>query len=96
MQKASELIQELQALEQKVGNLDDLTNKIDEQRKILAALNSEREVVQRAVRDLQDERSKLQSVVNAAKAELVRTQNAQVEAQGAYDDTKRKIMRLVG
>ena len=46
MQKVSELLEELQAIEGRVGTLDDLTNKIDEQRKILAALNSEREVVQ--------------------------------------------------
>jgi hypothetical protein len=96
MQKVSELLEELSAIEARVGNVDELTNKIDEQRKILAALNSEREVTQRAVRDLQDERSNLQAAVNAAKAELVKTHKANAEAQGAYDETTRRILKLVG
>jgi len=96
MQKVSELLEELKAIEARVGTIDDLTNKIEEQRKILAALNSEREVVQRALRELHDERSAIQAAVNAAKAELVKTQRAQTEAQGAYNETRNKIMRLVG
>ena len=73
-----------------------LKSQAEGERKILAALNSERETTLRAVRDLQDERSNLQGAVNAEKAELVKTQKANTEAQGAYDETKRRILKLVG
>jgi hypothetical protein len=46
--------------------------------------------------ELGEQRIELQGAVNAARAELVRTQNAHAEVKGAYDETKRKILRLVG
>jgi len=53
-------------------------------------------VARKAANELADERHALQQAVIAAKNELIRTQNAQASAQGAYDETKRKIMKLVG
>jgi len=94
MQKVSELLEELQAIEARVGTIDDLTNKIDEQRKILAALESEREVAQRAVRDLQDERSKLQAAVNENRAALAKSQSDLAATTAAFEALRRKVQSL--
>ena len=94
MQKVSELLEELQAIEQRVGTIDDLTNKIDEQRKILAALNSEREVVQRALDDLSGQRIELQKAVNSNKALLSQSQNDLAKSQELFEALRKKVQAL--
>ena len=94
MQKVSELLEELQAIEARVGTIDDLTNKIEEQRKILAALNSEREVVQQAVRDLQDQRVELQTAVNANRALLSKSQAELASVTAMYEALRQKVQSL--
>jgi len=59
-------------------------------------LQSECEVVQRSLDDLSSQRTELQKAVNAEKAELIKIQKAKAEELAAYNETRNKIMRLVG
>jgi len=96
MQKVSELIQELEALEARVGTLDELTNKIDEQRKILANLEIETERTAKHLADLRDERLNFQTALNKTRAELATAQNNLTATQAAYEETRTKILKAIG
>ena len=76
--------------------LADLNAEIAVKRKELAAIESQCAVSAKALSDKSDELVAVTAAVNAKKAELVHTQTAHAAAEGAYDDTKRKIQKLVG
>jgi len=90
---AEDLIVPIKALNTR---LEQLKAEIADKQKELAAIQNECAVARKAMSDLADERHALQQAVIAAKNELVKTQKANAEAQGAYNETKNKIMRLVG
>ena len=96
MQKVSELLEELQALEARVGTLDDLTNKIDDQRKVLDNLKIETERTAKHLADLQDERLKFQTALNKTRTELATAQNNLAATQAAYEETRTKILKAIG
>ena len=90
---AQDLVAPVKALNTRLAQLK---AEITDREKELATLQNECAVARKAANELADERHALQQAVIAAKNELIRTQNAQASAQGAYDETKRKIMKLVG
>ena len=96
MQKVSELIEELKALQQRVGNLDELIIKIDEQRKVLANLEIETERTAKHLADLRDERLNFQTALNKTRAELTAAQNNLAATQTAYEETRTKILKAIG
>jgi chromosome segregation ATPase len=90
---AQDLVAPVKALNTRLAQLK---AEIADKQRELAALQTECAVARKAMNELGDQRVELQAAVNGAKAELVRVQNAQASAQGAYDETKRKILKLVG
>jgi hypothetical protein len=88
------IIEDQKALNERVIQLlVGLKSQADEERKVIAALNSEREVTQRAVRDLQDERSNLQAAANTEKAELIKTQNAIIDKKKLLEEYEAKLRK---
>src|SRR6516164_1445317 len=90
---AEDLIVPITALNTRLGQLK---AEIVAKEKHKAALQSECEVVQRSLDDLSSQRIELQKAVNAEKAELIKIQKAKAEELAAYNETRNKIMRLVG
>jgi predicted nucleic acid-binding Zn-ribbon protein len=94
MQKVSELLEELQAIEARVGTIDDLTNKIEEKRKELAALEGECNVARAAMNDLGSQRVELQNAVNANRALLSKSQADLANATAMFDALRKKVQSL--
>jgi hypothetical protein len=90
------ITKELAALRDRASSLDELDAKIGEQRRILANLEIETERTAKHLADLQDERLKSQTALNKTRAELKAAQNNLAETEGAFENARAKILRLVG
>jgi chromosome segregation ATPase len=88
---ADDFMAPVRAREQRLAQLDAL---ISERERELTTIQHEIGIARKAMNDLGAERVAYQSAVNAAKVELVRTQNALAEAKGAYDELKKKVAAL--
>ena len=89
------IIEDQKALnERAIQFLVGLKSQAEGERKILAALNSERETTLRAVRDLQDARSETQAALNKEKAELIKTQNAIIDKKKLLEEYEAKLKKI--
>jgi predicted nucleic acid-binding Zn-ribbon protein len=90
------ITKELAALRDRASSLDELDAKIIEQRKVLNNLQIETERTAKHLADLRDERLNYQTALNKTRAELTAAQNKLAETEGAIENARAKILRLVG
>jgi hypothetical protein len=88
-----DLVAPVKALNTRVAQLK---AEVKDWEKRKAGAESEYAVVQRALDDLSSQRIEQQKQFNAERAELIKIQRARAEEQAAYDEAKRKILKLLG
>ena len=76
--------------------LDDLRAEIAAKQKELAATESQRAIAGKALSELSDERSAMQTALNKTRAELATAQNNLAAIQAAYEETRTKILKAIG